>query len=456
MLFKGTSGLFYNWLRIVLAAALVLLFVFALNADNRSSPLNVLIIHSYNEHIPWNKAFTNGLDDFLDNRGAEFNVFREYLDVYRSGSKTLNSEYVEFLRARYSEMDIDIVVGESDEAANFVDQYQSEFAPNAATIYFASHSFEEDSAHLAIVPDIPDVVQSGIDYAFEQNPDAKQVLVVRGNNPEAIRSAEAMERTIGSVKGVNSKVVSDFSLQSLLAEIKDFPASGIVFYTLVFEDKTGRAFSPRAFLGHIAAASKAPVYVYYSTLVGNGAVGGYVIDGEALAKNVLEAASGYALNGRFRRHYRATAEIFDWEQLKKHGIPVSKIPSSAKIINAPNGFVENNFYATVASLLAIALLLIVVIFLAVYFAKRNAKLLHLNLQLEQARQALSQSNEHLNQLAMHDSLTGIYNRRAAMPLVNEAIKKVNASKAKYALMLIDLDSFKIVNDRHGHTAGDQV
>lgn len=449
-------GLLSSRLRIFLAVFLALLIVFSLSAEHRASPLNILIIHSYNEHIPWNKAFTRGLDNFLESRGAEFDVFREYLDAYRSGSKTLDSEFAEFLRARYSKMDIDIVVGESDEAADFVDRYQHEFAPEAATIYFASHSYEEDDTHLAIVPDIPYVVQSGVDYALEQNPDANKVLIVRGNNPEAKLSAEAMEQTLGSIEKVNTSVASDFSLESLLEELKAFPASGVIFYTLVFEDNTGQKFSPRDFLGHIAAVSKAPIYVYYSTLVGNGAVGGYVIDGDALAKNVLEASSGYALNGRFRRHYRATSEMFDWNALKQHGIAFSSIPNSARIINRPEGFVEKNLYATVTTLGGIALLLIVVIFLAVYFAKRNAKLSYLNLQLEQAQKSLSRSNEHLNQLAMHDALTGIYNRRAAMPLVNEAMKRVQGSKAKYALMLIDLDSFKRVNDRHGHTVGDEV
>ncbi|WP_231871837.1 hypothetical protein, partial [Oleiphilus sp. HI0079] len=53
-------GLLSSRLRIFLAVFLALLIVFSLSAEHRASPLNILIIHSYNEHIPWNKAFTRG------------------------------------------------------------------------------------------------------------------------------------------------------------------------------------------------------------------------------------------------------------------------------------------------------------------------------------------------------------------------------------------------------------
>jgi len=59
-------------------------------------------------------------------------------------------------------------------------------------------------------------------------------------------------------------------------------------------------------------------------------------------------------------------------------------------------------------------------------------------------------------LAMVDPLTGLYNRRYAMPQL-EAIAARSADEGTpFAVMIVDLDRFKLVNDRHGHGAGDQV
>jgi two-component system cell cycle response regulator len=59
-------------------------------------------------------------------------------------------------------------------------------------------------------------------------------------------------------------------------------------------------------------------------------------------------------------------------------------------------------------------------------------------------------------LAMIDPLTGLYNRRYAMPeLANIAARSVETG-SPFAVMVVDLDRFKLVNDKHGHGAGDQV
>jgi two-component system, cell cycle response regulator len=59
-------------------------------------------------------------------------------------------------------------------------------------------------------------------------------------------------------------------------------------------------------------------------------------------------------------------------------------------------------------------------------------------------------------LAMIDPLTGLHNRRYAMPKLAAIAAQAAAEAMDYAVMVVDLDKFKLVNDRHGHAVGDQV
>ena len=58
--------------------------------------------------------------------------------------------------------------------------------------------------------------------------------------------------------------------------------------------------------------------------------------------------------------------------------------------------------------------------------------------------------------ATHDPLTGLLNRRGMFDLLSQAIARVKRTRASLALLFIDLDGFKQINDTHGHEAGDAV
>jgi two-component system cell cycle response regulator len=59
-------------------------------------------------------------------------------------------------------------------------------------------------------------------------------------------------------------------------------------------------------------------------------------------------------------------------------------------------------------------------------------------------------------LAMRDPLTGLYNRRFAAPQLASVADRAREEGTPFAVMVMDLDRFKQVNDLYGHAAGDQV
>jgi diguanylate cyclase (GGDEF)-like protein len=76
--------------------------------------------------------------------------------------------------------------------------------------------------------------------------------------------------------------------------------------------------------------------------------------------------------------------------------------------------------------------------------------------LEEAHRALTAAETHAQQLARHDPLTGLPNRRVLAAELQKAVDHVARAPAVYLVLVIDLDRFKPVNDLQGHAAGDFV
>ncbi len=64
--------------------------------------------------------------------------------------------------------------------------------------------------------------------------------------------------------------------------------------------------------------------------------------------------------------------------------------------------------------------------------------------------------ERLQQMALNDPLTGLANRRQLDSFAAQALRRAQRRDEHLAVVLLDLDGFKALNDRHGHAAGDGV
>jgi len=92
--------------------------------------------------------------------------------------------------------------------------------------------------------------------------------------------------------------------------------------------------------------------------------------------------------------------------------------------------------------------------------RKEDELAHANATLEeqvrQRTEALEQANVELARLATRDALTGAYNRRWFDDKLAECFHLAQRAGQGFALLLVDVDHFKRINDNHGHDIGDAV
>lgn len=110
--------------------------------------------------------------------------------------------------------------------------------------------------------------------------------------------------------------------------------------------------------------------------------------------------------------------------------------------------VNGNWLAVLVSVVAFSILGITLL-VSMLDARLQAR-------TSQLASSLAEANRELAQLALHDTLTRLPNRVLLEDRLDQAINKARHEGSFFALMFMDLDGFKTVNDAYGHDVGDKL
>ena len=101
------------------------------------------------------------------------------------------------------------------------------------------------------------------------------------------------------------------------------------------------------------------------------------------------------------------------------------------------------------------------VFLVMYYFRRESldaqqRMAHANRELASAYRLLKENEAKIHELMLTDPLTGVANRRALNERLQAELQRCHRYGRALGCILLDVDHFKTINDRHGHLIGDRV
>ena len=418
---------------------------------------NVLIISESDPSGGTPTTFSSTLRATLDAAVPHVAVYAETVDLSRFSDARHEIILRTYIQEKYSDVDFGAVVAIGASAYNLVRRWRPDLWPGAAVVFAAvdettAARIEREANTTGLV--MRRTLGSMVQAARAMVPGLTTIAVL-GGTLEKDSYRRHYQAEIAAAANVFEVInLTGLPLAEQVKRAASLPAVSAILYTSLFVDDAGTRYSAPQALAVIAKAANRPVVIDVDSLLGLGAVGGFVLNnvsyGKEAAALVLRILGGTPVAAVPVTVSEFTQPVFDWRELSRWGIAESALPQGSEIRFRDPGMWDR-YKVPILIIIAAILLQTALISWLVYEHRRRS------LAEVRSRNAMAELAS-MNRLATAGQLSGSIAHEINQPITG-IVLKASAALRWLAVEKPDMERIRnTLNDivSAGQRAGDIV
>ncbi|WP_052518262.1 sensor histidine kinase [Archangium violaceum] len=308
----------------------------------------------------------------------------EYLDKAWFGSASYERALRDFYLTKYREQRPDVIVSFVDATPMLV-YLQQELWPQVPLLAIFNDDFLVATLNQGpyLRANWADFDITGtVQLALRLLPDTRRVALILGSSQREEDARAYLSREVSAAAPGREFIgLTGLTLEQLRQRVRSLPEDTVVILVGFMQDAAGRSTISRDVLRQLHADGAPPIFSVHETMLGNGLVGGVLLDyellGQKVAQRTLRLLAGERASSLPPGSLESNLLAFDERELKRWRIPVSRLPVGSVVRFHEPGLWER-YRWQVTAILSAGLLQAVLIFVLLWerARRRRAQRLH--------------------------------------------------------------------------------
>ena len=354
---------------------------------------DVLLLHSYHKGYTWTDDISSQIEkNFKDNKNVELTTV--YMDSKRIDTSSYLNNLANLYKEQFQNRKFDLIIVSDNTALDFMIKYHDFLFKDTPVLFCGINDFDSSILDVNNIRNFMSGVAEEVDLEknFELisklHPKLKNLLIINDTSTTGYAVKKGLDPIIKKYeKKFNIEYTDDLEINNLTQKVFSLDKEiSVILFVLLFKDTTGKYFTHKQSFAQVKKVSQVPIYGLWDFYLNNGIVGGLltsaIAQGDAVSKMAIEVLNGKKISDIPILEKSPNVYMFDYNELKKFNLDVSKQIDNPIIINEPSSVYKEHTKFFLLSIIIILILSIIVIILKANIQKREKVELELSNRLE--------------------------------------------------------------------------